>query len=293
VARPWTGAYAAHMTTQPPVPDDSAPVQGFADANGARLWYEVAGAGPPLVMLHGHLIDSGQWDGQFAEFAGEFRTVRYDARGFGRSDQPAEPFAYHDDLRALLGFLGIEHAFLMGCSGGGATAVDLALSSPEMVRALVLVGTGLSGYQFEGERPAKIVALRAAQERGDIAEAVELGLQLWTDGERRRPDQVEAGAREHTREMMTRLFERPDVDVEARSADPPAVSRLAEIGAPTLVIVGGDDWHPIHDIAGRLEREVPGARRVVIPDAGHHPNMEHSALFNETVLTFLRGVGTG
>ena len=105
---------------------------GFLDVNGARLRYEEAGSGPALVMLHGHLIDSGQWDSQVAAFAPEFRVVRYDARGFGRSDKPAESFAFFEDLRVLLRLLEIERGCLVGCSGGGATIIDLALAHPEM-----------------------------------------------------------------------------------------------------------------------------------------------------------------
>src|SRR5439155_4566449 len=122
--------------------------------------------------------------------------------------------------------LGIERALLMGCSGGGATIIDLALAHPEMVMALVLVGSGLSGHDLRGEQPARIAALRAARTAGDVETAVELGLQQWTDGERRRPDQVDARARERTREMMTRLWTRPQVDAVPRSLDPPAASRL-------------------------------------------------------------------
>jgi pimeloyl-ACP methyl ester carboxylesterase len=264
--------------------------EGFLEVNGARLWYEVAGSDPALVMLHGHLIDSGQWDDQFGYFARDYRVVRYDARGFGRSDKPAQPFAFHEDLRALLALLGIERAVLMGCSGGGATIINLALAYPGMARALVLVGSGVSGFQFPEPPPPKIVAMREAQERGDIDAAVELALQVWTDGERRRPDQVDANARERTREMMKRLFSRPTVAAEVRTLDPPAIARLSEIGVPALVVVGADDWEPIHEIADLLATGIPGSRKLLIPAAGHHPNMEHPALFNESVHEFLEAV---
>lgn len=159
-----------------------------------------------------------------------------------------------------------------------------------MVRGLVLVGTGLPGYQFSGSPPPKIVAMREAQERGDIDGAVELGLQVWTDGERRRPDQVNPIARERTREMMIRQHSRPAVAAEVRWLDPPASTRLHEIHMPTLIVVGGDDWQPIHDIADQLTKEIPGARKLIIPNAGHHPNMEHPEHFNEQVLSFLRSI---
>jgi pimeloyl-ACP methyl ester carboxylesterase len=262
----------------------------YAEVNGARLWYEEAGSGPALVLLHGHQLDSGQWDSQLPVFAREFRTVRYDARGFGRSDLPPGPFSFSDDLRGLLGCLGIERASLVGNSGGGATIVDFALAHPEMVEALVPVGSAVNGFRF-GEMPAVLLEHRRALERGDLDRAVELGLQFWTDGPRR-PDQVDPGARERTREMMARQAVRPNPHVEARWVEPSAVSRLAEIRAPTLVVVAEHDAPRLHAIADLMAREVPGARKEVIADAGHHPNMEHPELFNDLVLTFVRGVVT-
>ena len=262
---------------------------GFADVNGARLWYEDAGAGPAVVLLHGHLVDSGQWDDQFAAWAREFRVVRYDARGFGRSDLPAGPFGHHDDLRGLVDALGVERAALVGCSGGGMAAIDLALEDPARVSGLVLVGTGLAGHPF-GEMPPQMQAMREARGRGDIAGAVELGLQVWTDGSRR-PDQVDQVARERTREMMMRVFSRPPARRDdVRVSSPPAAERLGEIGAPALALVGTEDLRWVREIAERIGAEVPGARVEVIADAGHHLNLEHPARFDELALPFLRGI---
>ncbi len=263
---------------------------GFAEVNGAQLYYEVAGAGHPLVMLHGHLIDSGQWDDQFDLFANHYRVVRYDARGFGRSTKPNQPFAYYEDLRALMQFLGVERAHLMGCSGGGATVIDFALAYPAMASALVLVGSGLSGYQFTGDPPPIILEMRAAGERGDVDRAVELSLQLWTDGANRRPDRVNPAARERIRAMTAALYSRPNVEAEEQWVEPAAATRLGEIKAPTLAIVGDQDVPPILEIADMFVAQMPNARRTIIHDAGHHPNMEHPDEFNRAVLSFLAAV---
>jgi pimeloyl-ACP methyl ester carboxylesterase len=262
--------------------------RGFADIQGAQLYYEAAGAGHPLVMLHGHLIDSGQWDDQFEAFARHYRVVRYDARGFGRSSKPPGSFAHYEDLHGMLEFLGIERAYLMGCSGGGATIADFALVYPEKASALILVGAGLGGYQF-GEPPPLALDLRAALEGGDLERAVELSLRLWTDGQNRSPGQVNPAARERIRAMSTRLFAREDAEPRPTMLEPPAAGRLPEIGAPTLAIVGDQDVQRIQEIADLVAAQVPGARKAVIPDAGHHPNMEHPAIFNQIVLDFLRG----
>lgn len=259
----------------------------------SQLYYEVAGAGHPLVMLHGHLLDSGQWDEQLTAFAPHYQVIRYDARGFGQSTQPPAPYAHYEDLYALLRHLNIDHAYLMGCSGGGATIIDFALAYPAMVDALILVGTGISGYQPVGPPPPPLLAMGEAMQNGDTARAVELSLQLFTDGPRRRPDQVNPPARERTRGMTTRLFARPPVpEAVQQSIEPLAITRLSTITAPTLVLVGSEDQAPLHDIADLLTTQVVGAQKVIIPDAGHHPNLEQPTLFHQVVQRFLHNLNS-
>ena len=267
---------------------------GFADINGASLYYEVTGAGEPLVMLHGHLVDSRQWDDQFAQFSATHTVVRYDARGMGQSSFPAAPFSHAEDLGALLAFLKIEHAVLMGCSGGGGACLDFALLHPGLVDGLILVGSGLNGYQMDahGPMPPVMMAYVDALRRGDTDQAVELSLTIFTDGPRRRPEQVNAAAREKTRAMSAPGFARPNPpEAVPQGLTPSAIERLGDIHAPTLVITGGEDNAIIQDIAALLVAQIPGAKAVVIPDAGHHPNLEHPEQFNSIVAEFLTEAG--
>jgi 3-oxoadipate enol-lactonase len=263
---------------------------GFAEINGASLYYEVAGAGRPFVMLHGHLLDCRQWDDQFAVFAATHRVVRYDARGFGQSSLPPAPFSYADDLFGLMQFLGLQSAHLMGCSGGGGTCLDFALQHPAMADALILVDSNLDGYRLsdKGPPPLPLLAYFEARQRGDLEQAVELSLVAFTDGPRRKPGQVNPVARERMRAMSAALFPRPPVpEAVPHGLQPPALDWLGEIRAPTLAITGAEDNAMLHDIAAIFAARIPGAKSVVIPDAGHHPNLEHPELFNETVAKFL------
>jgi pimeloyl-ACP methyl ester carboxylesterase len=131
-----------------------------------------------------------------------------------------------------------------------------------------------------------------ARRSGDVERAVELSLQAFTDGPRRSPQQVNPTARERTRAMSTQLFARPAVpEAMPQMLDPPAITRLAEIHAPTLVIVGDEDQAPLHEIAELITAQISGAQKVVIPDAGHHPNLEHPEAFNQAVRSFLQQVG--
>jgi 3-oxoadipate enol-lactonase len=261
--------------------------QGFAEINGASLYYQTAGAGRPFVMLHSHLLDCRQWDDQFAAFAATHQVVRYDARGYGQSSLPPAPFSHAEDLYQLLRFLGVEHAILMGCSGGGGICLDFALLHPAMADALILVASNVDGYQPSGPIPPRLLELAQARQRGDLQATLELSLQVFTDGPRQ-PGQVNPIARERTRVMSAALFARPPVpEAEPHSLTPPALERLSEITAPTLAITGADDNPMLHDIAAIFAARIPGAKSVLIPDAGHHPNLEHPELFNQIVTMFL------
>ena len=82
--------------------------QGLAEVNGARLYYEVAGSGHPLVLIHAYALDTRMWDSQFEEFAQRYQVVRYDVRGFGRSAPPTEEsYSHVEDLKALLDLLSL------------------------------------------------------------------------------------------------------------------------------------------------------------------------------------------
>jgi 3-oxoadipate enol-lactonase len=260
----------------------------YAPAEGTSLYYEEAGAGSPVVLLHPGQGGCILWDRQFASFAREYRVVRYDARGFGRSERPDAPFSPYEDLRAVLDALDIRQAALVGLSLGGLTAIDFAIAYPQRLRALVLVNSGLSGYQYT-HLGDYIARLRAASARQDMDGWIEVQLEMWFDGPARKPEEVDRAAREEVKrilvEQVTRNVKRGH---GPQQQDLGAMDRLSEIRAPTLVVQSGLDAPDIHDIASLLEREISGARRVVIPSAAHLVNVERPDEFAAAVLPFLR-----
>lgn len=160
---------------------------GFVPSDGARLYYEISGDGEPLVLVPAGIADSSMWDGQLAAFARRYRVIRYDMRGFGRSAMVEGPFSHHEDSRALLDSLGIERAFLVGCSIGGRAIIDFALEHPELVRALVPVGSALSGFDAREDPPEQWEKLVAAENAGDLGRVSALEVQIWVDGPYRAP----------------------------------------------------------------------------------------------------------
>src|SRR5579884_1506183 len=185
--------------------------QGFAEVNRTRLYYEVAGSGHPLVLIHGGLMDNTMWDEQFAAFAQCYRTIRYDIRALGQSDLPtgSEPYSMYEDLHALLKFLGVEKTYMLGLSMGGSIAIDFTLAHPEMVDALVLVGPGLNGYDFTpGDMAPLFEEEEAAYERGDFEQASKLENRIWVDGRGRTPEQVNPAVRKHVYDMNLHNYQR-------------------------------------------------------------------------------------
>ncbi len=260
---------------------------GFADINGTRTSYEIAGSGDPLVLVHAGIADSRMWDAQFEVFARDFTVVRYDLRGYGRTQAVAGAFSYHEDLAALLEHLGIARAALIGCSMGGRTIIDFALEHPASVAALVPVASGVSGYGSEGDEPPQWKAAVEAYERGDLEQVAEYEVQIWVDGPTRGPDVVPVAIRDLVREMDLIPLAVPDELVDERPLEPPAVGRLHEIAAPTLVVAGELDQPGVIRQCAFIAEQVPGAESATLPTA-HLPNMERPLEFNELVLAFLR-----
>jgi 3-oxoadipate enol-lactonase len=256
----------------------------------AELHYEVAGEGPPVVLVHEGIADSGMWDPQWRSFPPLHRTVRYDMRGFGRS--PLEPgvFSHARDLAGLLDRLALGPAAIVGVSLGGTVALEVAVARPDLVSALVIVAAGLPGHDWSEETRAGWAEEEAALERGDLDAAVEVNLRMWVDGPGRRPEDVEAGVRERVGEMQRRAFEL-QLPVGDKAEEEPLVSdlaeRLAEISVPTLIIVGEEDRPDMHAIADELAASIPHARRATIPATAHVPSLERPDEFDRLVLEFL------
>lgn len=261
---------------------DTAIETGFADVDGARLYFETAGAGSPVVLVHGGLWDSRMWDDQFDVFAERHRAIRYDIRGYGRSDRPDGPYSDAQDLSDLLRFVGEKRTSVVGLSMGGGIAIDFALEYPEMVGALVLVASGVGGYESTSDLERLYEPAVEAFEAGDIARAAELELDIWAPL-RTDPD-VDGRIREIALENSHQLLLDGSL---RRRPDPPAISRLVEIGVPTLVTTGDADVRDMDLIAEALVTGINGARRVVVNGADHVINMRKPEEFNRLVLDFL------
>lgn len=260
----------------------------MAEVNGAKFYYEVAGEGEPLVLVHAGIADGRMWEAQLAAFANHYQVIRYDMRGFGSTAMVDGPYSHHEDLRGLLDFLGVGRAHLVGCSMGGGAVLDFTLEYPERAGNLVLVGPAVGGFRPDLDPPRQWDEIVAADEAGDLGRISELEVQIWVDGPRRSPEEVDYSIRDLVREMnLIALKNEASGLGEEWEPEPPAVDRLPDIQSPSLLIVGDEDQPRVFAAADLLERELPNVLKVVIHGAAHLPNMERPEKFNRLVLDFL------
>jgi pimeloyl-ACP methyl ester carboxylesterase len=269
----------------------SATQTGMAEVNGARLYYEVAGEGHPFVMVHAGICDRRMWDPQFEHFARQYRVIRYDMRGFGQSTIPPGPTSLRGDLYSLLRYLGVQTAYVMGCSIGGGAAIDFALEHPEMVDALIPVCAGFGGFQgeFEDEYAEIWQQVEAAEKAGDLDLVNKLELSVWVSGHGRTADQVAPDMYQKVWDMNGNNLARGKEmeQAEFQRLDPPAGARLGEIRLPTLIVEGELDEHVTLLMGDALAAGIKGSRLVTVPGVAHLPNMEKPDEFNHLVEDFL------
>jgi pimeloyl-ACP methyl ester carboxylesterase len=261
---------------------------GFAETNGAKLYYEVAGAGEPVVFVHGFTLDTRMWDDQFEAFAERYQVMRYDVRGFGKSSIPdGTSYSRSDDMMAILSHLGISHAHVIGLSMGAMISLDFALEYPNAVDSLVLVDGPPSGWKM----PLAFRKLLNAPSETAKASGVEAALKVWMDSPLFKPAMSNPEVAPKLAEIVPQysgwhwLNDNP-----VRLAVPPAVERLDEVKAPTLIIMGEHDLTDFHMVAETMRHEIPNARKSVMMGVGHMANMEDPERFNDLVLRFLQSL---
>lgn len=259
---------------------------------------ELDRAGPtgdlPVVLLHAGVADRRMWEPLWPGLTARRDVVRVDLRGFGGTTaRPDGPLAPWRDVLATLDDLGVTRAHLVGASYGAGVAVEVALADPGRAASLLLAAPG--GALI----PEATDTLRAfgraensAIEAGDLDAAVEANLATWVDGPGQPADRVDPAVRAFVADMQRRAFELTADwdDVEEDELEPPALERLGEVDAPTLVLSGALDVDAIDLAATAVLGGVTGARQVVWPDVAHLPSLEKPAAFEALLLEWLAEV---
>jgi pimeloyl-ACP methyl ester carboxylesterase len=265
---------------------------GFVHIDQAKIYYEVAGEGTPFVMIHAGVADSRQWNTEFTYFAQFYQVIRYDMRGYGKSEPVDGEFSHLRDLLTLLEALGInEPIVIMGCSMGGGLAMDFALTHPSRVRTLIMVDSGPNGLELDVEIPSlsKFTDAEKAFEAGDLDLVAEIETQIWFDGIGRTPNQVNPSMRKLLYEMnrLALSHEAKELGKRLPNTETPAFEQLENLKMPVLIIVGAFDRPYSLAAADYMKEKIKFAKKVIIEDAAHLPNMDQPLEFRNVVDEFL------
>ncbi|MCE7982397.1 MAG: alpha/beta hydrolase [Caldilinea sp. CFX5] len=256
----------------------------------SQLYYEVSGAGKPILFLHDGMLDSTCWDHQFSTFAKRYQVIRYDRQGYGRSGVPTSPFSMLETIQALLAHLQIAEVSLIGGSMGGALALQFTIAHPHLVSKLVIVGSHLIGMPFSAafEQRMQTVFLPMLEE-GDFDAKID---RIAQDPYLLAPENQAVRV-----VLRQKLLANPRCQLGIgqimrqdliRFADFLAVDRLQEVRTPTLIILGAADAPDIYNHTAAMQAGIRQARREIIANAGHLVYWEKPEEFDQLVLSFLQ-----
>ncbi len=277
---------AASLVPQNSGTGNSIPVDsGYVTVDGGRLYYEMAGKGPNIVLLHDGMVPCSIWDEQFQWLAKNYRVVRYDRRAYGKSSDPVASYSHIDDLNQVFTQLNIDRAIVFGMSSGGGLAIDFTLKYPDKVRGLVLVGAVVGGYGYSAHMATRGGHMIPVSERSDQQKLVRYF--VWDDPYEIYKDNVRA--KERVWEWM-KDYPKEDrgAGIPVKPADRTALRYLSEIKVSTLILIGEFDIPDVHAHSGVIHAGIEGSAKKIIPNSGHLIPIEQPALFNAAVLDFLK-----
>jgi len=256
--------------------------QGYLEIGGSRIYYEECGAGSNIVLLHDGLLHAVTWDESWPALCAKFHVVRYDRRGYGRSDAPKAKFSPTDDLQQIMNHANMKRAVIVGNSSGGALAIDFALAHPESTDALFLIGPVVHGmastdhFEKRGERN------QAPLEQKDFKAAA----LNWSND----PYLIANGhdaARKKFYEDLVAYPHNLTYDGQFEIRPPLAIRHLREILVPAFILVGEFDIPDVHAHCGAIEAGIPGAQRDIAKGDGHLIQLEDPQAFTGRLTRFV------
>lgn len=244
------------------------------DRDGVKIFYEVHGKGPTILLSHGYSSTSRMWDGQIAALKDRYQVVVWDMRGHGESDYPNNPALYSEaltvgDMAALLDIVGAKKAIVGGLSLGGYMSLAFAATHPERLHALMLFDTG-PGFKKD---EARAKWNETAHQRAANFDAKGLAALNTSDEVRIVRHRDATGLAGAARGMLAQQNDR-------------VIQSLDKVAVPTLVLVGANDTNFLA-ATDYMAAKIKGSTKSIIPDAGHAANLHQPVLFNQAVEGFL------
>lgn len=263
---------------------------GFAAINGANIFYETKGKGEPILLIHGIGVNSKMWDEQFEYFSKTNQVIRFDLRGFGKTEMTADDFTNYDDIKGLLDELQIEKAHIVGLSFGGFLATEFTIAYPEKVKSLTVCANGLGSTPSE-ERKALQAQFNEAMKLKELEKALAIHTQMWLYGPGQPVERVKPEVVVQFQEMILKYFNTPPAaGGKLKFLDLQDGARIAEIKVPTLVINGELDFPEIKAGVETFIEKGLNVREIVLPQTAHMVNMEDPEAFNSCLEEFLKTI---
>lgn len=244
---------------------------GFVENDGARIWYSVYGVGAPVILLHGGLGHSANWGYQVPSLIENgYRVVVIDSRGHGRSTRDERPYSYErmaSDVLALINFLHLKRAVLIGWSDGACTALILAAKHPERVEGVFFFACNMDPTGVRPFEPTPALNRVFARHTADYK-------------------QLSA-----TPEQFGQFVE--DVNLMQRTQPNYSTQDLARIAVPVTIVQSEMDEFIKRDHAEYLARTIPGASFLLLAGVSHFAPLQRPEQFNAAVLAFVEGIYCG
>jgi len=258
---------------------------GYLNTDDGKLFYEMAGEGNNIILIHDGMVHREIWNEQFLILARNYKVIRYDRKGYGKSSDPSAPYSDIEDLNQLFIQLQIDNAIIFGMSSGGRLAIDFTLKYPEKVNGLVLVGAVVSGLGFTNHMMTRGGNIKSFTGLSDPIKSIEYF--VMDDPYEIYPKNI--GAKEIVLDLMMKNIHQ-SAEIFSIPPERPAVNFLSEINVPALVLVGEYDIPDVQQQAGVIGFGIPNAKREIIPDSGHLIPIEQPAVFNAIVMKFLETI---
>ncbi|THD73104.1 alpha/beta hydrolase [Phenylobacterium sp.] len=258
---------------------------GMADVEGGQIYYETCGSGPQaIVLIHDGVINSASFDDMGPILCRDFRVVRYDRRGYGRSPAAKAPYSAQEDLAAVMAAAKFDHASLAGFSFGGGLAVSYAIEHPEQVDRLIISGAAINGFQVSRHFNYRILHIVLPMVIGDFDGLV---------ANARADPWLIAPGHEVAKDKAAAMIKASPQDFRHQAHDPikpwPSdLKRMPDLKVPTLILEGEWDIPDVHAMAGAAQVLVPGSTRIVVKDAGHLMQLEHPHEVADLIADFVR-----
>jgi pimeloyl-ACP methyl ester carboxylesterase len=257
----------------------------MVDVDGGQIYYETCGSGPQaIVLVHDGVVNSASFDEMWPILCKQFRVVRYDRRGYGKSPEAKAPYSPQEDLAAVMAAAKMDHASLVGFSFGGGLAVSYTILHPEQVERLVISGPSLNGFQPTkafGKAITHIMLPMIISNFDAVADnAAKSG---W----------VMAPGHDAAKAKALAIFKVSPQDLRHQMKDPikgwtSDLPHMKEIKAPTLILIGDHDIGDNQAAAGAAQALIPGSRRETIDDAGHLMQLEHPRELADLIADFVK-----